>query len=114
MPIGTRVVPDAPVAAPVALLDMAAERSGSTLRDRGDDTRLGSRHGAASLNTIRVTVLTEYVRHREPTASHRRDRQRADVVAGAATGRGKRSSGLVAEQTFVVASRRYRAVVSKR
>jgi hypothetical protein len=83
---------------------VAPERRRATLRDRCHDTGMRGWHGPADVDTIRVTVLTEHVRHGERT-THRRDRQRVGAT-GDATGRGRRSSGLVAEQTVVVAMRR--------
>lgn len=106
MPIPARVVPDARVPALVAPLDMAAERGGPTLLDRRHDAPLRGRQRGSGLVTIDIAVAAEHVRHGEPWAIHTRRRQRAEVFADVETGRGSRSRGLVAEQTFVVASRR--------
>ena len=112
MTIAAGVVPDAPMAAAVALLDMAAERGGPTLRDGSHHAALRRREGGPDPGPKRVAVAAEDRRHGERRARHRDDSVGAGVGRGP-PGCGSRSSGLAVEQTVVVAMRRYRAVVAR-
>lgn len=113
MAIPAAVVPDAPIPAAVALLDVAAQGGGRTRGDRGHHAPMRDRQGRTLVVTIGVAALAEDVRHRRRRAIHPRRVQRAGGGDGGATGRGRRSSGLAVAHTCVVAITRYRAVVAR-
>ena len=70
--IATRVVPDAPMAAAVTLLDVTAERSGAALLDGRHHAALGRGEGGRDLRSEGVAVAAEDVRHGERGARHGR------------------------------------------
>ena len=61
----------------IALLDVTAQRGGSTELDGGHDTPLGRVQRRAMLRTISVAVAAEHVRHFRPQAGHREARLRS-------------------------------------
>ena len=100
--VAARVVPDAPMAAVVTLVDVAAERGGAALLDGRHHAVLGRGQNGSDLGSEGVAVAAEDLPHGAGGARHRAhfDGARREV------GRGSRSSGLAVEQTVVVATRR--------
>ena len=86
----------APVAAAVALLHLAAESGRAAALDGGHDAALQGGHRVAVALAEGLAAAPEDVRDLEPGTGHRC----VGEAAAAACGRGSRSSGLVAEQTF--------------
>ena len=75
--VGTGVVPDAPMAATVALLDVAAEGGGPALLDGRHHPALRRGEGGPGPGPERLAVAAEDLRHGERGA--RRDRRSVDV-----------------------------------
>ena len=68
--VATGVVPDAPMAAVVALLDVAAEGGGAALLDGGHHAALRRRERGSDLGPEGVAVAAEDLRHGECGAWH--------------------------------------------
>jgi hypothetical protein len=115
VPITAAIVRNALVATLIALLNVTTERRGSAELDRAHDAMLRRGQQSAMMLTIGLTVAAEHIRHFQPEAGHLCESQKCfgGVGFGSEIGRGSRSSGLEAEQTLLVAIRRYRAVVAK-
>ena len=83
--VAAGIVPDAPMAAVVALLDVAAERGGAALLDGRHHATLGRRQDGSDLGSEGVAVAAEDLPHGEGGARHDRRSLRRD-----ASGRGPR------------------------
>ena len=70
MPVAATVVPDPLVSTAVACLDMAAERRGPTLLDRGHHTQVRGRQRGPGPGTIHGAVAAEDLRHAKDGTSH--------------------------------------------
>jgi len=103
------------VATVIALLNVTTERRRSAELDRAHDAMLRRGQQSAMMLAIGLTVAAEYIRHFQPEAGHLGESQEffGGVGFGSEIGQGRRSSGLEVEQTFLMAMRRYRAVVAK-
>ena len=109
MPISTRVVANALVAARITLFDLTAQGRGPAHFDGGHDAPLCNGHRRAMLLSISFSVAAKYIRHFELRAIHGPAAQKYWGAAGAGstgTGRGSRSKGLEVEHTLLVAIRR--------
>ena len=71
VPIAAGVMPDAPMAAVVTLLDVSAQGRGPTLLDGGHDPALGRGEGRPSLDPKGRPVAAEHLRHGGRHARHR-------------------------------------------
>ena len=70
--VAARVVPDAPTAAVVTLLDVAAERGGAALLDGRHHTALRRRQDGPDLGPKDIAVAAEHFRHGERGTRHGR------------------------------------------
>jgi len=116
MAVATRVVTDALVVTPIALLNVTTKCRCSTHLDRAHDATLSGGQRRAMAVTISLTVAVEHIRHFRPRAGHRASAQKCCGGVGfdsTGIGCGSRSSGLDVEHTLLVAIRKYRAVVAK-
>ena len=77
--VATRVVPDAPMAAMVTLLDVTAEGGGAALLDGRHHTTLRRGESGPDLGPEGVAVAAEDLRHRERGAWH--GRRSVDVLS---------------------------------
>ena len=84
MSIATTVVPDACMPTAVTLLDMAAQRGGSTAFDRRHDAPLGRQKRGPRLGPIGFAVAAEHVRHGVCRPIHAQGVRRSAEVAGKA------------------------------
>ena len=76
--VAARVVPDAPMAAAVTLLDVTAERGGAALHDGRHHTTLRRGESGPDLGPEGVAVAAEHLRHGERGAWH--GRRSVDVL----------------------------------
>ena len=76
--VATGVVPDAPMAAVVTLLDVAAEGGGAALLDGRHHAAVRRREGGSDLGPEGIAVAAEHLRHGEYGAWH--DRSSVDVL----------------------------------
>src|SRR4051794_20925024 len=74
MAVAARVVGDLPMPAPVALLDVAAQRGGPTGRDVAQGAALLRREPLAIEGGEGVTLSLEDIGHFEPRSCHGRER----------------------------------------
>jgi hypothetical protein len=116
VPVRTRVIRIAEVAALVTLLGMTAESGSAARLDCCHDASLRSGQQGAEFLTISLAVAAEDIRHFQLRTFHEYGDQKYCGGSGLScgtTGRGSRSKGLDVEQTLLVAIRRYRAVVAR-
>ena len=71
VPIATGVIPDAPMATVVTLLDVPAQRRSPAAFNRGHDAALRRRQGGPRLCSIGIAVAAEHVRHGGRRPRHR-------------------------------------------
>src|SRR2546427_10815375 len=116
MAVSAAVVARPLVITAIAAFEMPAQSCGATHLDRGHDASLGSRERPLVLLTIGFAVAAEDIRHFLLRALHRSGDQKVGIGVGFTsmeTGRGSRSRGLEVEQTLLVATCKYCAVVAK-
>jgi hypothetical protein len=110
VPIRAGVIGVALMAAVVTLFQMATKNSSPADLDRCHDAMLRHRHRSAILQAIICAVAAEYIRYFESRPIHFTPplyKYLARVgLSSAPSGCGSRSSGLLVEQTLVVAMRR--------
>jgi len=104
--ISARVERDAPVAAGVALFDVAAEGGSAALFDRAHGTQLPAAERIGMRLTKCGPEAAEDIRHFQRRGGHGCAGQKyvGGVGGGEGSGRGSRSKGLVVAHTVVVAT----------
>ena len=107
MPVAARVVSDALMATRIALLDMSAERGGTTQLDGAHHTPLDTTESVGMSLPVLRSAAAKDVRHLERRA-HRGLQKYSGAVGGdgMGSGCGSRSKGLVVAHTVLVAMRK--------